>query len=131
MRTSLLACVLLASWMRVSSAETNAITVTAGEKFRISLPYNSSTGYKWQFPTAPDAKLIKLVNTEYSRSNPKAIGSGGDETWTFKALAEGKTELKFAYSRPWESGAKPAQATNFVIVIKPAKVETNKPAPPS
>ena len=52
-------------------------------------------------------------------------------TWTFKALAEGKTQMELNYLRPWEKGQKPAQATNFVVVIKAPKprAKTKAPAP--
>jgi predicted secreted protein len=51
--------------------------------------------------------------------------------WTFRALAEGKTQMELDYVRSWEKGVKPAQTTNFVVVIKtskaPAKAKTSAP----
>ena len=41
---------------------------------------------------------------------------------------EGKTELGLDYVRSWEQGQKPAQTTNFVVVIKAKKGEGKKPA---
>ncbi len=131
MKRLLIACLLLAGLMRLSAADSKPISVTVGQEFKITLWYNSSTGYQWTFPKPIDEKLLKLVRTDYGKSDPRYIGSGGDQTWTFKALTEGKTEIELGYVRPWEKGAKPAQSTNFVVVIKPAKTETNKPAPPS
>ena len=131
MKISLFALVLLAGLMRVSAADSKPISVAVGDEFKITLKYNSSTGYQWQIPKPPDEKLLKLSEPEYKRPDSKLIGAGGDEIWTCKALAEGKTEIGFAYVRPWEKGAKPAQSTNFVVIIKPAKTETNKISPPN
>jgi len=131
MKRLLFAGVLLAGLMRMSAADSQPISVRVGEQFKITLQYNSTTGYSWSFPKPLDEKLVKLVHTDYGRANPKVIGSGGDETWTFQALAEGKTQIELGYVRPWEKGVKPAQSTNFVIIIKPAKTETNKAAPPT
>ncbi len=127
MKKSLIACVLFAGLMRLPAAESKPISVVVGEEFKISLQCNPSTGYQWQFPKPPDEKLLKVSAPVYKRPDSNLVGAPVDETWTFKALAQGKTEIKIGYVRPWESGAKPAQTTNFVVIIKPAKTETNKP----
>ena len=126
MKKSLAVVVLLVALMRLPAAESKPISVTVGDEFKITLQYNSGTGYQWQFPKPLDEKHLKLVGTEYGRSNPKMPGSSGDETWTFKALVEGKTQIELGYVRPWEKGAKPAQSTNFVVIIKAPVTETNK-----
>ena len=80
---------------------------------------------------APDEKLAKLLRSDYKRPNSELAGAGGEMVWTFRALAEGNTQMELDYVRSWEKGVKPAQTTNFVVVIKtskaPAKAKTSAP----
>jgi inhibitor of cysteine peptidase len=130
MRYSLLTCLMLVWLATAQAGDPKPMTVTAGQQFKITLQYNASTGYQWVLAKAPDAKLVKLLGTEYKRLDTKLIGAGGDMVWTFQALAEGKTQIGLDYVRPWEKGQKPAQATNFVVVIQAPKApaKTNAPA---
>lgn len=130
MKLPLVACVLVAGLLRLPAAESKPISVTVGEDFKITLKCNPSTGYQWQIPSPPDEKLLTVSTPEYKRSDTNLVGAPIDEIWTCKALAEGKVKIEFGYVRPWEKGAKPAQTTNIVVIIKPAKTETNKPSPP-
>ena len=128
MRFSLLACLIFAWAMTTGAAEPKPITVAAGHEFKIKLPGNATTGYQWVLAKPPDAKLVKLLGSEYKPADSKLAGAGGVSTWTFKALAEGKTEMQLDYLRSWERNEKPAQTTNFVVVIKPAKDHGKKQA---
>ena len=129
MKLPFIAAAVLAGALQLPAAESNSISVTVGEEFKITLKYNATTGYQWQFPKPIDAKLIVPVQTNYSRLNTNLVGSGGDQTWTFKAVGEGKTKIDFAYVRPWEH-VKPVQTTNFVVVIHPAP-KKDQAAPPN
>ena len=118
-------------WLAVAQAgEPKPVAATAGKKFKITLPCNPTTGYQWVLAKAPDEKLAKFLRSEYKRPDSKLAGSGGDMVWTFRALAAGKTQLELNYLREWETGQKPAQTTNFVIVIKAPKprAKTRTPA---
>ena len=105
------------------------IAVTAGQEFKVTLQCNATTGYQWQLAQPPDETLVKLLSSEYQRADSKLIGASGDMVWTFQALAAGKTEMELKYVRPWERGAKPAQTTNFVVVIKAGKKPGSKQEP--
>ena len=129
MKFSLVICLAL-SWMTTAgAAEPKPITVKVGQEFKLTLQYNVATGYQWALAKPPDAKLVKLLGTEYKRSDPKQVGAGGDMVWTFQALAEGKTEMGLNFVRPWDKGSKPAETTNFVVVIQPKTDTEKKPAP--
>jgi inhibitor of cysteine peptidase len=121
MRFSLFFCLALGALLTVGAAERKPITVTVGQEFKITLQYNSSTGYQWQFAKPPDENFVKLLNTDYKPANSKLVGAPGDEIWTLKAVAKGRTKLELNYVRPWEKGTKPAQTTNFVVVINSPK----------
>ena len=127
MKLSLLMCLAL-SWLTTAgAAETKPIKVNVGQEFKLTLQYNASTGYQWVLGKPADEKLVKLLGTEYKRLDSKLVGAGGDMVWTFQALAEGKAQIGLNYVRPWEKDAKPAQTTNFVVVIKAKKEKEKKP----
>ena len=129
MRFSLLTGLALV-WLATAQAEEQKpIAVRVGQEFKITLPYNTSTGYQWLLATPPNVKLVKLLSSEYTRPETNSLGAGGDMVWTFQALAQGKTEMGLNYVRPWEKGQAPAQTTNIVIVIKKAKGNEKKPDP--
>jgi inhibitor of cysteine peptidase len=119
-------------WLASAQAgEPKPIAATVGKEFKVTLPGNPTTGYLWVLAKAPDEKLAQLLRSDYKRLDSKLVGSGGDTVWTFRALAEGKTQMELNYIRPWEKGEKPAQTTNFVVVIKASKAsaKTKAPAP--
>ena len=120
-------CLVLGWLLMAAGAEPKPIAVTVGQEFKITLQYNASTGYQWQFAKPPDEKFLKLLGTEYKKSNSNLVGAGGDEVWTFKAVAEGRTAIALGYVRPWQKGQTPAQSTNFAIVVTAKKATEKKP----
>jgi inhibitor of cysteine peptidase len=126
MRYSLLTGLALVWLATAQAGEPKPIAATAGKEFKITLRANATTGYQWVLAKAPDEKLVKLLRSEYKRPDSKLVGAGGEMVWTFQALAAGRTELGLDYVRPWEKGQKPAQTTNFVVVIKGGKTDGRK-----
>jgi predicted secreted protein len=51
------------------------------------------------------------------RPKSKLAGAGGKQLWKSRAVREGKARIELEYVRPWETEAKPAQETNFVVTI--------------
>lgn len=129
MRFWLLTGLVLVWLVTAQAGEPKPIAVATGKEFKITLPCNATTGYQWVLTKAPDEKLVKVLRSEHKRPDSKQVGAGGAMVWTFKALAAGKTELGLDYVRSWEKGQKPAQTTNFVVVIKAPKASGKKPAP--
>jgi inhibitor of cysteine peptidase len=103
--------------MTADAAEPKPIKVTVGQEFKVSLPSNATTGYRWQFVKTPDEKALKLLREDYEHPESNLVGAGGKQTWTFRALAYGKTTLELGYVRPWETNSPPAQSTNFVVYV--------------
>ena len=119
-------------WLAVAQAGgSKPVAATVGKEFKITLQCNPTTGYQWVLAKAPDEKLAKLLRSDYKRPDSKLVGAGGDMVWTFRALTEGQTQVELNYVRPWEKGVKPAQTTNFVVLIKASKAsaKTKAPAP--
>ena len=78
-----------------------AITVEVGDSFILSLDSNPTTGYAWQAQF--DDELLELMGTNFVPSSD-LIGAGGVETFEFRALKEGHTEITMVYKRSWEEG---------------------------
>ena|SRR5579862_2361059 len=108
---------LLLSVSGAGAADAKPITVAMGEEFKITLESNPSTGNQWLMARPLDERLLKLLGSEYKRGRPGTPGGSGHEVLSFKALAEGKTQIHLKYGRLFENDATPARNTNFVVII--------------
>lgn len=101
--------------IEVSCADTEAsnISIKVGETFTINLKGNPSTGFGWAVQY--DTEHLELVNDRFTAYNkPNLIGSGGEHSFTLKAIKEGESSLAFTYQRPWES-VPPAQLREYKV----------------
>lgn len=96
----------------------NPIEVTVGQDFSILLQTSQMTGYKWQIAKPLDEKIINLIGSEYNPSPTKMFGSGGIETWRFKAVGAGRTEISFQCILPGKMEVKPAKEKVFTVVVR-------------
>jgi predicted secreted protein len=90
------------------------ISTAIGEEFKLTLESNPASGNQWLLAHPVDERLLKLLRTEYRR--PRA-GAAGCEILSFRAVAEGQTEIHLKYGKLWENDVAPARKTNFVVVI--------------
>lgn len=118
----ILACVfLLSSVISGSYAATNTNNdstvkqVSVNQQFQISLTSNPSTGYNWK--VSYDPKYLKLVNQKYvsPTNNRNICGAAGTQTYTFKTIKPGQTNITFNYMRPWIG--KSVQTIQYKIII--------------
>lgn len=85
------------------------------EVFEISLNSNPTTGYQWTIEKIDSSYLYQLGESEYS-SESTLMGGGGIETYKFKTLKEGETELLLLYHRSWEDEI-PTDSFHVKIII--------------
>ncbi|MDY6794337.1 MAG: protease inhibitor I42 family protein [Actinomycetota bacterium] len=76
------------------------IEVDLGAEFVIVLESNPATGYTWQLAEPLDEEAAELVKMEYEKKGgeedeEEGIAISGEETWVFKTLGEGETEISF------------------------------------
>lgn len=78
-----------------------SVSLEDGERFRLKLDSNPTTGYRWFILPGWNDRFIDLIEDEYkSDANPLGmVGVGGTQIYTFKARAAGKTDLKLIYAR--------------------------------
>jgi inhibitor of cysteine peptidase len=78
------------------------LQVAPDDEIVISLESNPTTGYGWhEAEKSQNNGILQLLAKSYE-SESDAIGSGGVETWTYKAVKAGKTVLELNYLRPFE-----------------------------
>lgn len=94
------------------------IEAPLGSEFALILESNPTTGYKWQLADPLDESLVVLVSQEYKRTGGDATGAGGEETWTFRAVGVGETEISLKYVRSWEAGSPTDETLTFTVNVK-------------
>jgi len=90
---------------KVYSDPAETIGVNVGERFIIQLDSNPTTGYMWYEDY--DDSFLQLLGHKYeqSPSGEGLVGAGGTESFEFKALKQGETEIKLVYKQGWEGGS--------------------------
>ena len=92
------------------------IRVEPGDTLKFVLDSNPTTGYQWK--ALPwDTEVIEQIDKPVYKSRSKAIGSGGELTFYFKALSTGQTPLKFIYFRAFEKDVPPVKSFKVTIVV--------------
>lgn len=81
--------------------------INIGEKFRISLPENHTTGYMWQINSNYDSKVIDYYGSVF-RGNEKGVN------FNFRTLEKGKVTLNFALIKYRDTSA----VKQFIIDVK-------------
>jgi len=78
------------------------LNTSIGRDIIINLEANPTTGYSWK--EEYDNSFLKLTNAEYTSTINATglVGSGGIQTYRFKALRLGQTSMTLSYRRPWE-----------------------------
>jgi len=89
--------------VKVYADPTGTVEVNTNKEFIVTFDANPTTGYFWQ--ASYDKDMLKLVEKTYKQNNTRTptVGVGGIDTFRFKAVKAGSTEILFTYKRPWES----------------------------
>ena len=91
----------------------NVIQAKLNKPFNISFDSNPTTGYIWTVDF--DSRFLNKTKEGYVSSQPRLIGSGGQQFFTFTPIHVGKTTVSAVYKRPWENIA--ADERTFEIII--------------
>ncbi|MBS0300199.1 MAG: protease inhibitor I42 family protein [Gammaproteobacteria bacterium] len=76
------------------------IDVRLGERIRINLPENATTGYRWAIDRF-DEEFIETIATEPHYTSD-AVGSGGEIEFVFQGKKTGSGEIVLKHWRHWE-----------------------------
>ncbi|MCJ7426339.1 MAG: protease inhibitor I42 family protein [Dehalococcoidales bacterium] len=95
------------------------IKIGVGQEFIIALGSNPTTGYSWQ--ASYDESMLELVGGEPTyeaeETGDDVVGAGGIESFQFRALEVGETEITLTYAQPWEGGGVD-ETKVFTVVIE-------------
>jgi predicted secreted protein len=80
------------------------IELEKGDKIKILLDSNPTTGYSWITDEEIDSTIVELTDSEFlqTETEKELVGAGGCEVFTFEAKNSGQTEIILYYQRPWE-----------------------------
>ena len=90
----------------------NTVAAQKGQVVKIQLAENPTTGYRWE-PSVSSG--IQITDDTYTRSNTRAVGSGGIRTWTLRLNGTGGQYFNAEYKRSWESGSVDNYSIHFVV----------------
>ena len=86
----------------------------------IKLESNTTTGYKWNLSEENNSGIIAIVSSDYTEKENKdnLVGSGGFETFTFKAVSRGSATIILTYNRPWEKDVQPEKIFKLNTLVQ-------------
>ncbi len=93
------------------------VKVKAGGEFSLMLYSNPTTGYQWSLARPPDKRVVRFSGNQYRSPTQGRMGSGGVDTWTFKAVGKGRALIILQYSRSWEKDVEPIRQAAFVVEV--------------
>jgi inhibitor of cysteine peptidase len=120
--TACLSATLSASRLDVTEEENGKdLLLNRGDLLVIYLPANRTTGFGWK-PTFSKGGFLKPEGEAFylaNKTSPNLVGSGGTETWIFRAEQAGSTTLTLGYVRPWEKGKAPEKTVAWPVTVRP------------
>jgi predicted secreted protein len=84
------------------ASDGRSVRFTVGERFRIRLKENRTSGFRWRLEGGL-ASFLQLIAENYEPASLQP-GAGGVHTWDFQCVAQGLATLVFGMSRSWETG---------------------------
>jgi len=96
----------------------NDFQAEIGDKIRIKLCSNPTTGFKWEYAMSVE-NVLKEEDYDFEEpENKNLVGAGGKEVWTFEAVEKGTTDVRMEYSQPWEGGLKKEWTYTMTVIVK-------------
>ncbi|MEZ4502537.1 MAG: protease inhibitor I42 family protein [Dehalococcoidia bacterium] len=98
----------------------SSVSLEVGQRLRVTLESNPTTGYSWQLTGAPDpAVLEQVLGPIYIGGASDLVGAAGTETFDFLAVGAGTTSISLEYARPFEANSMTDAWTIDVTVTAP------------
>jgi inhibitor of cysteine peptidase len=91
--------------------------VEVGDKIRLELCSNPTTGFQWGYETTIE-DVLEEEGHDFEEPDSNALGTAGIEIWTFKAVEAGETEVRMEYSQPWEGGLKSEWTYTMTVMVE-------------
>lgn len=106
------------------SANGSTVNIGEGDRLRVELPSNPSTGFSWQTLELNSWVLARTKRPEFTPDwvvgpdRQRMVGGAGKLTFEYEAIGAGTSPVKIAYSRQWETNTAPAKTFQLTVVVK-------------
>ena len=101
----------------VNNHISNDFQVEIGDKIRVKLCSNPTTGFQWDYEMS-NANVLKEEDHDFEPPEGDVPGAAGKEFWTFEAVEKGTTEVQMEYSQPWEGGLKAEWTYTLTVKVE-------------
>ena len=97
------------------------VTVQAGDRVRIVLDANPSTGFRWKITAQPNPQVARIVSSRYVADPVEAgvVGSGGRQVTVVKAKRFGRTRIGMEYQPPGRRGGGSDFDLSIRVTVEP------------
>ncbi len=95
----------------------NEFQVEIGDKIRVKLCSNPTTGFLWEYEMSGE-NVLNEEDHDFEEPQGDVPGAAGMEVWTFEAVGKGTTEVRLTYSQPWEGGEKEVWTYTITATVK-------------
>ncbi len=86
----------------VAESETGrAVTAAVGDKIKVVLPENPTTGFRWQIASF-DTGILRAEGDEFVAGGGTGVGGGGQRVFRFDAASRGVASIQLELKRSWE-----------------------------
>jgi len=100
------------------SGHTAEFVVEVGDKIRLELCSNPTTGFEWEYDMSGDAALQEEDRDFIEAEAEDVVGAAGKQLWTFEAVAKGTAEVSMEYSQPWDGGTKAEWTYTMTVTVR-------------
>jgi predicted secreted protein len=100
-----------------SNHRSGEFEVQVGDKIRVELCSNPTTGFQWDYEMTVD-NVLKEEDHDFEEPEGDDPGAAGIETWTFEAVETGTTEIQMEYSQPSEGGLNSQWTYNMTVTVQ-------------
>ena len=95
----------------------NEFQVEIGDKIRVKICSNPTTGFEWNYETTVEG-VLREEDHDFEEPKEDVPGAAGIEVWTFEAVGKGTTEVRLTYSQPWEGGEKEVWTYTMTVTVE-------------
>jgi inhibitor of cysteine peptidase len=92
-------------------------TLEVGDKIRIELCANPSTGYSWDYEMTVEG-IVAEEDHDYDEPESDLVGAPGTEFWTFEAVNSGNTEITMEYTPPGAGNTEDSWTLVMTITVE-------------
>jgi inhibitor of cysteine peptidase len=73
------------------------VTLRPGDRLRVVLDANPTTGYRWVVARRPDRTVARVVSSAFQPPAEPLVGAGGTQVSVLRAVGPGTTRFALSY----------------------------------